>query len=373
MEKRFRSSSNRSPNLVLNKKTKIDVNDNSQYNQQHTYINNIYGRIIYFTSIKKIFSTIINKCIIVHESQLYLNDYKIIIKKQIGSKSVYGTIFNVNINNKNGALPLELAIKLIPELPRNKELINNEIEVLKKCTIEVLKKRSINLPIMYNDIYCETPDVSIMFPENINNKKYHILYMELENGDLDMFYNESKPIDFKILKNAFIQIILSIYTLHMLGYSHNDAHSRNFFYRKINPGGYIYYKINDQDYYLENLGYIWIIADFGTCERLNEKYFNDYIRILEFFKNEKDRGKINDSIKFEEDFSEIIFGIEDSINQFRNEKKFINNILEIIKNDNILIREIDTNKIINKEPYNINIRKSRVNKLRNISSIKNSS
>jgi phosphatidate cytidylyltransferase len=62
---------------------------------------------------------------------------------------------------------------------------------------------------------------------------------------------------------------------------HNDCHTGNFLFHKIKPGGYFHYNIFGIDYYLENLGYLWVIWDFGLTEFYNLKPINtDYLRII---------------------------------------------------------------------------------------------
>ena len=47
---------------------------------------------------------------------------------------------------------------------------------------------------------------------------------------------------------------------------HNDAHAGNFLYHRIKPGGYFHYNIYGQDFYLENIGFLWVIWDFGLIQ-----------------------------------------------------------------------------------------------------------
>ena len=62
---------------------------------------------------------------------------------------------------------------------------------------------------------------------------------------------------------------------------HRDGHSGNFLYHKIEPGGCFRYVINGIDYYIENMGYLWISWDFGisTKNRNHGMYLIDYYRI----------------------------------------------------------------------------------------------
>ncbi len=53
---------------------------------------------------------------------------------------------------------------------------------------------------------------------------------------------------------------------------HHDCHYGNFLYHLIEPGGYFHYNIYGTDYYIENLGYLWVIWDYG----LIVPYYNSY-------------------------------------------------------------------------------------------------
>jgi len=68
---------------------------------------------------------------------------------------------------------------------------------------------------------------------------------------------------------------MCIASLHSVGFMHSDSHDGNFLYKKIHPGGYFHYKINEKNYYIPNLGYIWVIWDFGVCGPIVRHY--DYI------------------------------------------------------------------------------------------------
>jgi hypothetical protein len=132
---------------------------------------------------------------------------------------------------------------------------------------------------------------------------------------------------------------------------HNDCHSGNFLFHKIKPGGYFHYNIFGIDYYLENLGYLWVIWDFGLTEFYNLKPINtDYLRIIISILYDK---KYYSNTEFE-----IIFNLIDKIiNKYNkivdtNKIKDINiEILQfLLLNTSSFITEKPSN-IINKKPY----------------------
>lgn len=64
--------------------------------------------------------------------------------------------------------------------------------------------------------------------------------------------------------NAYFQILAAIYTLgDTLGLSHSDLHSNNILVAKIPKGGHWKYTIDGVDYYVPNLGYQFLLNDFG--------------------------------------------------------------------------------------------------------------
>jgi hypothetical protein len=72
--------------------------------------------------------------------------------------------------------------------------------------------------------------------------------------------------DLPFYYNAYFQITVALYTLlKYFNMKHLDLHSGNILVKKITPGGYWKYIINDTTYYVPNLGYIFLINDFGQA------------------------------------------------------------------------------------------------------------
>ena len=77
-----------------------------------------------------------------------------------------------------------------------------------------------------------------------------------------------------------------------------DCHPGNFLYHKIKAGGYFHYNFFGVDYYLENVGFLWVIWDFDLSKTLIEamdiykikKNSNDYLRILSAYMPYKNFG-----------------------------------------------------------------------------------
>lgn len=64
--------------------------------------------------------------------------------------------------------------------------------------------------------------------------------------------------------NALFQIMYALTALKRhFNMLHTDLHMGNVLVQKIKPGGYWIYKLDGVDYYVPNLGYIFLISDFG--------------------------------------------------------------------------------------------------------------
>jgi hypothetical protein len=277
---------------------------------------------------------------------------KIILEKQIGSKSKYGTVFLSKINKPN---PHHLAIKIIPN---DKDSIK-ELNILKLCTKYVINKDTPHFPIMFNNFECDKKNINNFLPKNINNKSYSIVLNELAGGDLKMFMKNINNIkNNNLLLNTIMQIYISIFTFHKkIKYIHTDCHNGNFLFHRIPPGGYIKYSIFGKIYYLKNMGYLWVIWDFGLTDNKYLGYNNylDYLKIIHSFMNEKNDGWIVDNLEFNENFSNKILDIYYYI-KYNINYKTINQdekILSLImKKTGVLLENVPNNSYIyNKEPY----------------------
>ena len=158
--------------------------------------------------------------------------------------------------------------------------------LFKKISTNAVKNNLLHIPLYYFDLTCNLIIKTKAYPKILqdakkNNKNYSIILYELAEGDLMSFIN--KNIDTEMWKNIYEQVFMSIFILHNMGYIHNDTHRGNFLYRKINKGGCFHYKINGNDYYIKNLGILWMIWDFGNSRDITTvvkyNYLNDYYYI----------------------------------------------------------------------------------------------
>jgi hypothetical protein len=336
---------------------------------------NISDRINYFILMKKYIMSIKekNNCFRLYNIEdkkiTYRIGNKIILDKQIGSKSKYGIVYlshfktPVKYGNKYDKLN-KFAVKITDQDKYN----THEKNILKLLTKEVIQLKCPHFPISYGFLKCRNTkktsnnsnDYSIvkdkqtdtkLFPDFINNNKSLIIQInELASGDLNYYLENIKDTD-KL--NAITQILLSIIFFHNSTKSyHNDCHQGNFLFHKIKPGGYFHYNIYDVDYYLENQGYLWVIWDFGFTASYNKntKPINfDFVYMLKAIDCFR-KYFTNKEFNF---YYSLLYNLNTNFNikdytQLYNINK---EILEKILIDIPSFTTVKPNNIINKQPY----------------------
>jgi hypothetical protein len=211
--------------------------------------------------------------------------------KQIGSDSVYGVVYKSgNIDKKylSDNIP-----KFVIKIQLMSDALRDELVVLKK----IMNFPGINnipcIPLIYNIMKCDNIIKDKEYPLPLQKAKkihkyYTLILYELAEGDLKSFLLK-KPRNYNIWKNCYEQIFMSIFVFRSVLLSHHmDAHSRNFLYRKIKPGGCFCYNINGINYYIENLGYVWMIWDYGNAlsvkKQTDKRWIEDYMLISIFMR-----------------------------------------------------------------------------------------
>jgi hypothetical protein len=305
-----------------------------------------------------------NQCLKIHKENnkvtYSLANDNIKIVQKIGTKSSYGDIY-LSKGTNTGEL-FRFASKIM--LMETDNLI--EIDVLKKLTNLVIEKKNPHFPIMYYNFTCSDPELNNDLPPNVNNQSYYININELANGDAKMFVHKHYSDD-KKLRNALMQIFISIYSFHSFGYLQEDAHWGNFLYHRIKPGGYMKYIINGKELYLENLGYLWVIWDFGFIMELSENntmyaITADYKFILNGFANVKNKGLLADEFPYLPSTNDLVDNILGLIDNCRKRTDIHDNFDiaffdEFIRLSNVLLTKEELPKdtiILNKgNPYKI--------------------
>jgi len=279
-----------------------------------------------------------------------LENGKLILKNRIGSKSKYGVVYLTSNKFNNSLFATKLTI--MDEENYREILISKQLSKISSLNLNP------HFLFIYKSFYC--PDNrNLNLPTIIKKENYYISVNELINGNLKNFFDLKLNSSYNL--NALEQILIAILSFHYFtkGIYHADCHYKNFLYVKIKAGGYFHYKIFGIDYFIKNMGYLWIIWDFGLVRE--EPFYKlqrlkDYFRIANFFNltsqlsksgNYRNLLKISDTIlDYEYDF-QMRFGNSD--------KKFFEEVfvkqLRLFKTRDELPK---TFKKINKNPYIIN-------------------
>lgn len=145
-------------------------------------------------------------------------------------------------------------------------------------------------------------------------------------------------------RNALFQILAGLYALRRhFNMTHNDFHDENVLVYKVESGGYWVYNINGVRYYVQNLGYIFCIADFGFSWIPGKMYPKDYVSEPGVCQNGK-RRVATDIYKLRSNLKPILKKMKD-INNFKsvflkefdkltgvdNKRIYINKITDIIE------------------------------------------
>ena len=279
------SSSSKKKDIKKDLKKK-DKSSSSSFKTQDLLINKFeyYNKIIKYLKDINFKS---NNCIsLTSHNNKYLLTNNIKLYKQIGTKSVFGIVYKAkNINKSYKSIP-----KFVVKIQLQTKEFKNELSIFKLFSSYAFKNNIIHIPLYYYDCLCNNIIKEPAYPKLLTEakkiyKNYSIILYERADGDLKSFI-DSRNYNENIWKNIYEQIYMSIFIIHNLGYLHNDAHSGNFIYRKIKKGGCFHYKINGEDYYIENIGYIWMIWDYGNTRdaKLQASYamLEDYYRINTF-------------------------------------------------------------------------------------------
>lgn len=205
-------------------------------------------------------------------------DNKINLTKQIGSKSVYGVIYETSVQ------------KMLRKYPIATKLMKLNADNIKEARLNdaissniVKHKLSRHFVLCYKYYKCmEYYKYDNRVPHAIQDSQYIIALNEHVSGDLLSLFKHNDIIfeDDAIILNLILQCLLSIATFHKLGWIHQDCHPGNFlFLLTDDTAGHYHYKILGKDYYLKNCGYTLMIYDFGLAEKNNgfrPKYYSHY-------------------------------------------------------------------------------------------------
>jgi serine/threonine protein kinase len=140
-----------------------------------------------------------------------------------------------------------------------KDTLFVELFVNKLVNKVLLEGASPNFVFFYNNHFEERSGVCY---EDYPYSSY--FYNEYINDSESFASWVYKKRSLKMLYNAFFQIVTAIYTVQkQFGLQHLDMHAENILVKKIPKGGYFKYIINGVEYNIPNLGYLFVINDYG--------------------------------------------------------------------------------------------------------------
>ncbi len=329
---------------------------------------------------------------IIDNKPIYRIGNNIIIKNRIGKDSANGIVFLSSFRNKYNRL-FKYTCK-ITLLTKNSE----KDKIIQKILLKALA-RCPHFPIVYGFLTCKknykyidsyiksnTNSISVSqdlkyYPKLIKDnpkKNFLISFNELANGDLEKFITDIN-VKYDEVFNSLVQIFISIIFYYKeTGLFHLDTNWGNFLYHKIKPGGYLHYRFFNKDYYLKNIGYLWIIWDFelsypidNNLKKYKHIYYNDFSRILRAYVSKyhetidygwnKNPAIINNKLivnTITDIYNDIFLELSNNSNnsfQINDLILLIKNIIKTFEKKNLLLETLPDNSIIiNKTPYEFN-------------------
>ena len=262
------------------------------------------------------------------------------IEYKIGSSSENGEVYKIKLNGKNSSF--DLALKTIPivlesdlKLKFNIKTLLDQDSSLSEIVMHLLSNACVlsgltcNLPFIYKFLLCDNcvySNKNLSVQSGDDNCIY--LLSELANLDLKQFLKINTFWTAEFTNCFLFQVINALYCLKKIfNISHNDLHSGNILIYKIKPGGYFKYTIDDNVYYIPNIGYLFVLWDFGSIsspskifngetEKELSKFYTDIANIASIVKTEVkiQKGSIIDKIIS----SDHILSLKDQVKLFKN-------------------------------------------------------
>ncbi len=215
----------------------------------------------------------------------------ILLQHRIGSESINGEVekacYPILCNHqkeckcKNNAVTL--ALKKVPlfdtPLIKPGERITSsrwtqfdvyaEIVCLKLCTYLVRSSVCPNLPMFFAYFPCgtcsfENIEITKHFESSANGKGPCVLVLNEFASGGDFKHWVLTPRSFDEWMNAYFQIFMGLAAIQKyFGIAHFDLHWGNVLVHNVPKGGFWKYTLNGKDYYCPNLGFVFVLWDFG--------------------------------------------------------------------------------------------------------------
>jgi hypothetical protein len=288
--------------------------------------------------------------------------YNFIINDKLnyGDDNIYSSIL---IKNPKYIIASKIVIK-------NKKS-ENEIKYLKILNNVVINNICPNFLLYFGnfDLVMKDEDLDIL-PKLLkvdNIKSFRIILTEKGDGNLKNLLKEVNIKD-DIYLNALSQLYISLMFFYKETMSfHNNSIWNNMIYIKIKKGGYYHYEIMGNNYYIENLGYLWMIWDFENSIEFKKSIEKnimikmDFEKVIYNFLPLKYNGLIKNNKLSDKSLNKIlnvynVIKYYSEIYSLSGMKIFITKILNILVNNGLIKTTVISSQIINKIPYKLNIK-----------------
>lgn len=131
-----------------------------------------------------------------------------------------------------------------------------EIQVLKWSTELILAKKTQNLPLFYDYQICWNKEMSFL-----------LLYNELADGTFKKWSLTSHNTN--EWRNFLVQYLYVVYLMQKkYSFVHNDLTWDNILFLKTDANKTWKYSIDDIEFYVKDMGYVFVLWDFGSCQSL---------------------------------------------------------------------------------------------------------
>lgn len=133
------------------------------------------------------------------------------------------------------------------------------------CTTLVMAKICPNLPVLYKYFWCPNCKFVNKAIKGKTVRPCLLVVNELADYDLKTFIKNKLHVwNPALVDNCVFQIAAGLYSLKKFyNMTHNDLHMGNVLVHEIPAGGYWHYKIDGKNYYIPNMGYLFVLWDFG--------------------------------------------------------------------------------------------------------------
>jgi hypothetical protein len=224
------------------------------------------------------------------------NDDNINNLKLVDRSSRLWVIFNANVK----AIPVSITLSIFD----TNELL---MKTIKDLSLSVLNGNTPHFQLYYMDIRCNVDNIekyNKLLSDNYDKSKlpamYNIKFYEnlFYYCNLNEFIEKNNlNINDRLFVNAFSQCMLSIiyyYSYMSSKYDEimglNGISGEDFICHKIEKGGYFKYEIYGKEYYIENLGYVFILSFLNRKSDIikldtkdNYKLINSFITTINLF------------------------------------------------------------------------------------------